>query len=126
MFIKRKQGLTFKQFKDHYESRHAPLAIELIPYFIDYTRNYVVPDAAYRPGHLAGVMDQAEPEFDAVAEISFASDEDYRKMVAILNDPQKGKILAEDEERFVDRSKIKMFVVDAYETPRQLLRPQSR
>jgi uncharacterized protein (TIGR02118 family) len=121
MFVKRKPGLTLDQFKDHYENRHAPLAIKLIPQIVEYSRNYIVPDASYRPGHLANVNKEVAPDFDVMSEISFKSEEDYQKMVNTLNDPKSGQILAEDEERFVDRKAVVMYIVDEKRTAPELL-----
>ena len=113
--MKRKPGLTADEFREHYENRHAPLAMELLPFFSAYQRNYIQHDQNYQPEHLANHATM--PAHDVVTEISFASRADYEAMLAALADPTIGGRIAEDEERFLDRSAMQMFFVDAVETP---------
>jgi hypothetical protein len=123
MFIKRKNGLSQEEFRAYYEKNHAPLALKLLPScFSTYRRNYIIPGATYRPGHLAGVNTDVEPDFDVVTEVTFATEADYQKMLDTLNNPKLGVILAEDEERFVDRKAIVMYLVDEQSTAPELLR----
>jgi uncharacterized protein (TIGR02118 family) len=121
IFIKRKAGLTLNEFKVHYEETHVPLAIELCPFISQYVRNYVVPNAIYAPAHLPTAPDFVEPAFDVVSEISFDTSEDYQRMVDTLSDSKMAKVLAADEERFMDRSKIVMYFVDEVITPAAIL-----
>jgi EthD domain len=121
MFIKRKPGTTFEQFKHHYESNHVALALKLIPQIAEYSRNYVRHGESYKPAHLANVNKQVEADFDVLTEISFKTEVDYQKMVDTLADPKQGNQLAEDEETFVDRSAIVMYFVDERRTPPELL-----
>lgn len=122
MFIKRKPGLTLDEFKDYYESNHVTLALKLIPQIAEYRRSYIVPGEVYKPGHLANVNHAVEPSFDVVTEISFKTEADYQKMVETLGEPKMGRILAEDEEKFVDRASIIMHIVEERRTPEELLR----
>ena len=40
--LKRKQGVTHEQFREHFENEHAPLAMQHIGHlFIEYRRNYI-------------------------------------------------------------------------------------
>lgn len=121
MFIKRKSGLTLQEFKDYYENRHASLALRLVPQIAEYTRNYIIPGESYQPAHLANVNKEVDAAFDVVTEITFKTDADYQKMVATLAEPKMGKLLADDEEKFVDRSAIVMYFVDEKRTPAELL-----
>lgn len=109
-FMKRKPGLTAEEFRDHYENHHAPLALELLPFFSAYKRNYIRHDLSYQPEHLA--RHAATPSHDVITELSFASRAEYEAMLAALADPVIGGRIARDEERFLDRDAMQMFFVD--------------
>jgi hypothetical protein len=117
--FKRKPDMTPEQFRDHYEKRHVPLALRLLPYFSDYARNYIRHDLAYRPEGLG--VDNA-PQFDVVTEVTFATDADYDLMMKQLADPAVSRQIIEDEERFMDRKATLMFFVDEERTPRSALK----
>lgn len=117
--MRRKAGLTPQQFKDYYENNHAKLALELLPFFSAYQRNYLIKDEAYKPDHLDEVP--PVPDYDVVTEISFASRDDYQKMVDALADPVIGKRIADDEENFLDRNAMVMFFVEEHVTPGEAL-----
>jgi EthD domain len=121
MFIKRKPGMTVEQFRDHYENNHAALALKLIPQIAEYSRNYVRHGESYKPAHLANVNKEVEASFDVITEITFKTDVDYQRMVDTLADPKNGNQLAEDEEKFADRSTIVMYFVDERRTAPELL-----
>jgi hypothetical protein len=117
--FKRKPGMTPEQFRDHYENRHVPLALRLLPYFSDYSRNYIRHDLAYRPEGLG--VDNA-PQFDVVTEVTFATEADYDLMMKRLGDPVISRQIIEDEERFMDRTATLMFFVDEARTPQAKLK----
>ncbi|SCW38535.1 EthD domain-containing protein [Sphingobium faniae] len=112
--MRRKASLSHQQFKDYYENNHAHLAVELLPFFSEYRRNYLIKDEAYKPDHLDDVP--PAPDYDVVTEISFASRDDYQRMVDALADPEIGGRIAADEENFLDRSAMVMFFVDEHVT----------
>lgn len=117
--LRRKAGLTHEQFRQYYEAHHVKLALEIIPFFSAYTRNYLINDDTYEPNHLDSVP--PPPPYDVVTEINFASKVDYQAMVDALADPVIGKRIADDEEQFLDRSAMIMFFVDEHITPVNLL-----
>jgi EthD domain len=117
--FKRKPDMTLEQFRDHYENRHVPLALRLLPYFSGYARNYIRHDLAYRPEGLA--VDNA-PQFDVVTEVTFATEADYDLMMRQLADPAVSRQIVEDEERFMDRKATLMFFVDEARTPQAKLK----
>lgn len=124
MLIKRKPGLTLQEFKDYYESRHASLALKLAPQIAECTRNRATTSCrANRIGRLilADVNKDVDAAFDVVTDITFRTEADDQKMVNTLADPKMGKLLADDEEKFVDRSAIVMYFVEERRTPRELL-----
>lgn len=117
--FKRKAGTTFEQFRDHYENSHAPLAVRLLPYFKTYKRNYIRHGEQYRPTGMG-----AKSDFDVVTELSFASRDDYERMLEALADPGILSQIVQDEERFMDRSPEGrlMFIVDEEQTPEAKLK----
>jgi hypothetical protein len=109
MFFTRKPGLTDEQFREHYETRHAPLAMRLFPFFKDYRRNYVRHDLAH-----ARADGGFNPPvgFDCLTELTFRSRADYERMVELMADPAVRSQVIEDEERVFDRGKTVVFMVD--------------
>jgi uncharacterized protein (TIGR02118 family) len=101
LFVKRKPGLTAQAFKDRYESGHVPLAIRELPYLRRYQRNFVV--------HAEG---RPEPDFDAVTELWFDDQEAWNATCARARDPNIARILTEDEAEFMDRSSMRIVIVD--------------
>lgn len=117
--FRRKPDMTPEQFRDHYENRHVPLALRLLPYFSDYVRNYIRHDLAYRP---AGLSVDNAAQFDVVTEVTFATEADYDLMMKRLADPSVSRQIVEDEERFMDRKATLMFFVDEERTPKAKLK----
>lgn len=42
LLVSRKDGVSPEEFRDHYETIHAPLAANHLPYLARYVRNYAV------------------------------------------------------------------------------------
>jgi uncharacterized protein (TIGR02118 family) len=97
--IKRKEGLTRQEFRDHYENVHAPLAMECYG-FSHYVRNYVVT--------VEGAPDSG---FDVVTEFAFADRAASDKAAAFDSSPT-AKIVREDEARFIAINQSFVFPVD--------------
>ncbi len=97
--VSRKHGLTREEFSRHYEEVHVPLALKHFA-FKKYVRNYVIksPDAE-------------EPEFDCITEVWFETMEDCQA-AAEFSVSEAYEVIAEDEERFMDRSRIVAFLVE--------------
>jgi len=115
LLLKRKPGITAEEFKNHYESSHAPLATRLL-HFGTYKRNYINKEELYSAGHVENAAPL--PDYDVVVEIGFESRDDYQKMLDALADPVIGKEIADDEAKFLDRDALQMFFVEEFETPR--------
>ena len=92
MLVRRKKGVTSEAFRDHYENIHAPLAVSLFPTLRAYARNYL-------DTHLVG---EAQG-FDAITELCFDDEAGYHACGAVAQSEQ-GKVLAADEETFIDRA----------------------
>ena len=97
--IPRRADLSRAAFRDYYESRHAPLALEHLRTFRRYVRNHVV---AASPN---------DPPFDALSEFWYDSAEDLEVVVTLLTSPA-GAVLRDDEARFMDRAGIRIVRVE--------------
>lgn len=118
-FLKKKDGLSFEQFKQYYEEKHAPLAIKLLPVFHEYSRSYISLGDNYEPSHIS--VTPLAFGFDVITQIAFETREDYDMVLKLQSDPEIARLLAEDEERFLDRSAMTMFIVDEKRTPAAVL-----
>jgi hypothetical protein len=110
VLFRRKSELTPEQFREHYEQRHAPLALKLFPYIEDYRRNYIRHDQVHRRAD--GTPLAAGLDFDAITEITFAAKSDYDRMVRDMTDAAIREQVVTDELRFLDRSATVVFLVD--------------
>jgi len=97
--IKRKPGLSREEFSKHYEEVHVPLALRHFP-FKRYVRNYVITP----PG-------VEEPDFDCITEVWFDTMEDCQA-AAEFSVSEGYQVISEDEDRFMDRSRIVAFLVE--------------
>ncbi|KTE00926.1 ethyl tert-butyl ether degradation protein EthD [Sphingopyxis sp. H038] len=104
--LKARADISRAAFIDYYETRHAPLVLELMPNILAYRRNYVAAE-----GSIA--FDLAPPfDYDSVTEIWFHDRAAYDEALAVLMSPANAARLAADEEQFLDRSKTRLIVVD--------------
>ena len=112
--LKRKQGLTREQFRDHYERSHVQLARKFGgPLFLDYRRFYV--------GSTTGVADDGSWEskddgFDVITAIDFADEAAFAAWRAITARPEVRAELTADEARFLDRSKMRVSICESVRT----------
>lgn len=97
--LKRKPGITLEEFATHYEEIHVPLAMKHFP-FKKYVRNYV-----------SKPEDSDEPWFDCITEVWFETMEDCQT-AAEFSASEYYKVISDDEEKFMDRSRIVAFIVE--------------
>lgn len=100
VLIKRKQGVSQEAFREHYEEVHAPLALKHLPMIRRYVRNHVMP--------MPGTQEQA---FDCLTELWFDDLEDVLRLAAFVQS-EEGRVIREDEEKFIDRDKTLFCLVD--------------
>jgi uncharacterized protein (TIGR02118 family) len=91
----RRPDTTRAEFRDHYEGRHAPLALGKFP-FVKYVRNHVV----------ASVPDPVG--FDCLSEFWV---NDVAEVLRLMAGPT-GDTMREDERRFTDQPRIAPAVAD--------------
>jgi len=101
--IKRKPGISREEFAKHYEEVHAPLAVKYLPSIKRYARNHIITP----PG-------VEEPGFDCISEFWYDDMEGYQAVLDALGDykTEIGQIFYDDEETFMDRSKVVGFLVE--------------
>lgn len=113
-FLRRKNGITHEQFREHYENSHVVLAKKYIGHLLkDYVRNY--PTFALR--NPSNIPEGTEPEpydigYDCITEMYVESEADIAEMTRIFNDPEVNPVLVEDELKFLEREEIVMIMVD--------------
>lgn len=113
-FLKRKNGTTPEQFREHYESSHVVLAKKYIGHLLkDYVRNYPT-FALLNPSE---IPEGTEPTpydigYDCITEMYVESQADIDEMTRIFNDPEVNPVLVEDELRFLERDQTVMIMVD--------------
>jgi EthD domain len=102
-FLKRIPGITHEEFREHYENVHVKLAQKYLGHLmISYERNYV---SEVRSSRSQG-RQPVQWEFDCITEWKLPSQEAVDEVERIINDPQLGKEMYEDEENFLDRDKV--------------------
>lgn len=108
MFMKRKQGITFEQFRDHYENVHVPMVAKWVGHLMtDFKRYYPHdainlyvgrPDADQAPQNDGGV------DYDAVSIYSIRDEAALEELLRIAQDPEFTRAVTEDEANFADRA----------------------
>jgi hypothetical protein len=116
--LKRKPGITFDQFRDHYETRHAVLGeIHLGHLMLFYTRNYNLPmRLPENPDRIDHAIASKQSDYDCVTEWVLRDEQALRDVFELLFDPIIGKLFYEDEEHFLDRDAVRLIVCDVRNT----------
>jgi len=89
--LARRPDLSRKDFQDHYESHHVPLARRLIPEFCHYVRN-----------HVREVLGAGEASFETLSEFGYPDLETFQ-LIGERMSSQAGAALREDELTFMDK-----------------------
>jgi hypothetical protein len=96
--VRKRHGLSRREFIEYYETSHAPLAARHLPMIASYSRTYLCSDGAQALG------------IDAVTEIGFRNDDDHAAFHRSFEDEMLGRLFACDEEHLFDRDSIAMFM----------------
>ncbi len=97
--FKRKPGTTLEEFNRYWKEKHGPTVMKILPGVKRYVQSHVVD------------LGKGEPKYDGAAEVWFANIEDYKKAAAFYLSPQ-GKVIQDDEAKFIDRSRMLVIVVE--------------
>ncbi len=98
-FLVKRPGISSEELIDYYENRHVPMILSLAPPPARYTRNYIQPDATAEP----------RDDVDIVTELEFDDVGTYHAWIAAMYTPGSG--VADDEAKFLDRSKTRSYTV---------------
>ena len=109
VFLTRLPHVDREAFKDYYETKHAPMVQKLLPMVHGYERNY--PDVGKVRPPPGQSLDEAVG-FDALTVMRFEDRAALDAWKAALKDPETLRIIREDEARFLDSSKTRLFVMD--------------
>jgi uncharacterized protein (TIGR02118 family) len=107
VLIKKKPEVSDEQFRHHYETVHAPLIDQLLPFYSAYRRNYI--DGAVR---------RERPEFnwDVITELEFATQDDYNAWLATLEQPEVVAKIRADEAKFLVSKETLMWAVSTHDS----------
>jgi len=81
--LKKKPGMSREVFIKRYEEGHVPLIKEVIPFYDQYRRSYIINDERFESGYVANAA-SIERDFDVFTEMCFDTRENYEKMLAAL------------------------------------------
>lgn len=108
-FLTRREGIEMREFIDYYENKHVPLICRLAPTPVVYKRRYLV-----RGEELT--TDGGAVDFDVMTELAFPDRAAYLAWIAKLSGPGAGEQVADDEAKFLDRSRTRAYVVEEHVT----------
>ena len=100
--LKAREGLSRDELIDYYENHHVPLILSLAPAPDRYLRDYL-PEAAER---------SFPADFDVVTQMAFKDEDARRAWLSLVL--AEGSGVAEDEARFLDRSRTKSWIVEEH------------
>jgi len=111
IFCVRKAGLRPDEFKEYYENKHIPLVKSLLEHQFptSNTRHYITSGAIAQPIVIVG--QPSDLPWDSITALTFADEEHFNKCMAIFQDEKAQRILAEDEEKFLDRASTKIVIL---------------
>lgn len=116
--MKRKPGMTTKQFRDYYENSHAPLAAKYSAALFRYVRTYLEPHPHPETGPAT------EPPYDVITELWFDDEETYRTTLKYITTSKMPPEIIEDEQRLFDRSSFRILTTVECETDLDAVREE--
>jgi uncharacterized protein (TIGR02118 family) len=108
--LKRRPGMSFDEFRTHYETQHVPLAMRLFgnEFFYDYRQNFVEIATELETGEEVATADR----WDCITEIWFKDGDLERFQNLLAGGSDAATELSNDEEKFIDRSQVVLMIVD--------------
>jgi hypothetical protein len=108
--LKRKDGMSFEDFKHYYETRHSQLRSTIshphVSRATGYTRTYLTPARHPIEQPIAGV------DYDCITEITYPDREALDADMAFLDEDEVRLIFAQDEENLFDRKYSRCYTVE--------------
>lgn len=108
-FLAKRDGMAMREFVDYYENNHVPLILGLAPTPDCYKRRYIL------RGDQLNIR-EGDVDFDVVTEVGFHDRASYLAWGATLGAGAVGAQVAEDEAKFLDRSRTRSFTVEEHVT----------
>lgn len=109
LFMKRRPDISVEEFRDYYETRHAPLAQKYSRGIVRYIRRYIDP----LPHPETGAFTDGP---DVITELWFDDEKVYRGTLAYLTSSLMPDEIIEDEKNLFDRSSFRIATVVERET----------
>lgn len=117
--FKRKPEMTREEFVNRYETVHAPLAAELLPFISAYSRSFV--RASEMPAHIVGWTPKFS--FDVITEVWYESMQVFKDQSATLAGDTGARIGADEQLQFLREEQL-LFLAEEKVTPPALLAPR--
>jgi hypothetical protein len=116
--LRRKQGISFEQFRDHYENSHAVLGQQYLGHLLlAYRRNYILPAPGIAGSPLLErVFTSKAWDYDCITEWELADEAALEGVFSLLANPAIGKLFHDDEEHFLDRGSVRLIRCDQRES----------
>lgn len=105
--LKRREGMSKEDFTAYYEANHRRIGEQVLAgYATRYVRKHLHP------------LDGETQEYDAdvVLQITFPDQERMQAFFEHAGKPDIASMIAEDEEKLFDRSRIRVFTVEEHES----------
>ncbi len=106
--LKRRPGMTVEAFRAYYETHHRRIGEKYLDGVASRYRRRYLTSRADRQGNAP-----ADPDFDVILEIWYASEEDFQASNQQLSMPEAVREIVEDEEKLFDRPCNRFFLIDA-------------
>jgi hypothetical protein len=128
ILLKKREGMTSEQFRQHYENSHAYHAVRHFGHlWVEYRRNYPLSSSSFAAAD--GAIDSAVdsvPDYDAVTEIVLRDQAALDEFLRLLSMPETRAFFSEDEARFTDRERSKFMVCDVVQSGAHIQWPASK
>ena len=108
--LKRRQGMSVKDFRNYYENHHRIIGEKYLSGFATrYIRRYTTP----LPG---SEWSRVEPEFDVLLEIWFSDEAAFQACNNRLSEPEVAQEIVHDEEKLFERRQKRSYIVNECES----------
>ena len=121
MFMKRKDGISFDRFKEHYENVHIPLVARWVEHLMidfkryypkDYINLYIGRDDADQ-----SPVDDGGVDYDAISIYTIKDEEALEELLRIAGNPEFTRAVTADEANFADRGVSRQALTDEITGP---------